>query len=74
METCWKRLSCAVTALRHSSSSMPKIFTPMPLPRSMYSRPVRAAEERALTADDLQRKTVIGVGKILLIECLRKHN
>ena len=24
--------------------------------------------------DDLQRKTVIGVGKILLIECLRKHN
>ena len=36
--------------------------------------PVRAAEERALAADDLQRKTVIGVGKILLIECLRKHN
>ena len=36
--------------------------------------PVRAAEKRALAADDLQRKTVIGVGKILLIECLRKHN
>lgn len=58
-DVCPQVSSCFFTASTHSPSHIPKVFTAIPVPRSMYSLPSSPTSTRAVTARHGQRKARI---------------